>query len=92
MGQDVATPASTPPNAPNRLDLTPRPQRGPALPRGNAYGVIQAVPTPPEPRDKLAEELKRAGQEECRKAYADKGLLAVVPLVRDTAKDKGCRW
>ncbi|OWQ89234.1 hypothetical protein CDN98_01380 [Roseateles terrae] len=74
------------------MDLTLKSQRGPALPRGNANGVIQAMPVPPEPKDKLAEELKRAGQEECRKAYADMGVLAVVPLARDAVKGKGCRW
>ncbi|WP_158218923.1 hypothetical protein [Roseateles aquatilis] len=91
VGHDVATPASTPPNAP-KLNLDPRQSRGPTLPRGNAYGVIQAIPKPPVDKDALAEEMKKAGQQDCRKAYADKGLLAVVPLVRDAARDRGCRW
>jgi len=87
----VATPASTPPNAP-KLNLDMNPSRGPMRPRGSPSGVIQALPKPPEDKDPLAEEMRKAGQQDCRKAYADKGLLAVVPLVRDAARDKGCRW
>lgn len=92
VGHDVATPASTPPNAPNKLNLDLNASRGPMRPRGNSSGVISAIPKPPEEKDPLAEEMRKAGQQDCRKAYADKGLLAVVPLVRDTARDKGCRW
>jgi hypothetical protein len=29
---------------------------------------------------------------DCKEAYADLGLLAVVPLLRDAAKDGGCKW
>jgi hypothetical protein len=90
-GHDVATPASTPPNAP-KLNLDLNAARGPMRPRGTPSGVISAVPKPPEEKNALAEEMRKAGQQECRKAYADKGLLAVVPLVRDAARDKGCRW
>ena len=91
VGHDVATPASTPPNAP-KLNLDLNPSRGPMRPKGASSGLIQAVPKPPEDKDPLAEEMRKAGQQDCRKAYADKGLLAVVPLVRDAARDKGCRW
>ena len=91
VGHDVATPASTPPNAP-KLNLDLNASRGPMRPRGSPSGVIQALPKPPEDKDPLAEEMRKAGQQDCRKAYADKGLLAVVPLVRDAARDKGCRW
>lgn len=87
----MATPASTPPNAP-KLNLDMNAARGPMRPRGTPSGVISAVPKPPEDKDALAEKMREAGQQECRKAYADKGLLAVVPLVRDAARDKGCRW
>lgn len=90
-GHDVATPASTPPNAP-KLNLDLNAARGPMRPRGTPSGVISAVPKPPEDKDPLADKIREAGQQECRKAYADKGLLAVVPLVRDAARDKGCRW
>lgn len=90
-GHDVATPASTPPNAP-KLNLDMNAARGPMRPRGTPSGVISAMPKPPEDKDALAEKMREAGQQECRKAYADKGLLAVVPLVRDAARDKGCRW
>lgn len=91
VGHDVATPASAKPNAP-KLNLDLNPSRGPMAARGNAYGVVQALPKPPIDKDALAEEMKKAAQQECRKAYADKGLLAVVPLARDAIRDKGCRW
>ncbi len=91
VGQDVATPASAKPKAP-KLNLDLNPSRGPMAARGNAYGVVQALPKPPIDKDALAEEMKKAAQQECRKAYADKGLLAVVPLARDAIRDKGCRW
>ncbi|MBO9685500.1 MAG: hypothetical protein J7598_02710 [Mitsuaria chitosanitabida] len=91
VGHDVATPASAPPNAP-KLNLDLNPARGPMAQRGNGSGVIQALPKPPVDKDALAEEMKKAGQQDCRKAYADKGLLAVVPLARDAMRDKGCRW
>lgn len=91
VGHDVATPASTPPNAP-KLNLDLNPSRGPMRRPGTSSGVIQAVPKPPEDKDPLAEEIRKAGQQDCRKAYADKGLLAAVPLVRDAARDRGCRW
>jgi hypothetical protein len=29
---------------------------------------------------------------DCREVYADLGLLAVVPLLRDAAKEGGCKW
>jgi len=29
---------------------------------------------------------------DCKEVYADLGLLAVVPLLRDAAKDGGCKW
>ena len=29
---------------------------------------------------------------DCKEAYSDLGLLAVLPLIRDAAKDGGCKW
>lgn len=91
LGLDVATPPSAPSSAP-RLNLSLPGARGPMLPRSGSVGIVKALPNPPEAKDKLKEELQKAGQQDCRQAYADKGLLAVVPLVRDTVRDKGCRW
>jgi hypothetical protein len=92
LGQDVATPASTPAKPPP-LNLTlPRPRGGELSSRGSS-GVLQLLPAPPERKSKLSEDLEKAAKEDCRKAYGEAGLLAVVPLVLDAAKsNKGCRW
>jgi hypothetical protein len=29
---------------------------------------------------------------DCNEAYAEYGLAAVVPLVRDAVKEGGCKW
>lgn len=91
LGVDVATPASTAPNPP-RLNLN-LPRGGELSSRGSS-GVLQLLPTPPERKSKLSEDMEKAAKEDCRKAYGEKvGLLAVVPLVLDAARtNKGCRW
>nr|WP_316640516.1 hypothetical protein [uncultured Roseateles sp.] len=91
IGRDVATAPSTPASA-------PRPALNLALPRGGELssqgtrGMLQLLPRPPDLKSKLSESIEKAAQADCRKAYNEMGLLAVVPLVRDAAKDKGCRW
>lgn len=67
------------------------------LPRGDLAarrgpGVLELLPQPPERKSKLEKELENATKVDCRKAYADKGLLAAVPLVIDAARGKGCQW
>lgn len=62
--------------------------------RGSS-GVLDLLPTPPERKSKLSEDMEKAAREDCRKAYGEAlGLLAVVPLALDAAKsnNKGCRW
>jgi hypothetical protein len=55
--------------------------------------VIPA-PAPIDRKSKLAEAIDKAQKPDCRTAYADMGLLAVVPLVASTIADGngGCRW
>jgi hypothetical protein len=37
--------------------------------------------------------MEKAGKPDCRAAYADKGLLAIVPLASSAlGADAGCRW
>lgn len=68
------------------------------LPRGGAMasqgvrGVVPVVPPPPERKSKLGEALDKAAKTDCREAYQKNGLLAVVPLVVDAVRDKGCQW
>ena len=91
LGHDLATPPSTPPSA-------PRPTLNLSLPRGgevssrNAPGLLQLLARPPEYKSKLTQDMEKAAREDCLKAHAGAGLLAVVPLAIDTARDKGCRW
>lgn len=45
--------------------------------------------TEPEP---LAGAIEKTGREDCTRAYAGAGLLAVVPLVLDALRGTGCKW
>jgi len=93
LGHDVATPASTPPDAP-RLNLNlPRDMRGGALPSRSSSGLLNLVPPPPERKSKLEESMEAAGKKDCRKAYGEQlGLLAAIPLALDAARKNGCKW
>jgi hypothetical protein len=93
LGHDVATPASTPPDAP-RLNLNlPRDMRGGALPSRSSSGLLNMVPPPPERKSKLEESMDAAAKKDCRKAYGEQmGLLAVIPLALDAARKNGCKW
>jgi len=91
LGHDVATAPSLPASAPRlNLDLV-RPRGGLVAPRGPG-GLLPVLPHPPEQPSKLARDIQKAGQPDCRQAYSSMGLLAVVPLVADAVRDKGCRW
>jgi hypothetical protein len=91
VGHDVATAPSLPSSAP-QLDLRlRRPSGGPVSAQGSR-GLLPVLPHPPEQPSKLAREIEKAGQPDCRQAYGGLGLLAVVPLVADAVRDKGCRW
>ncbi|MDC8772654.1 hypothetical protein [Roseateles albus] len=93
LGQDVATPASAAAKPPPLNLNLPRPRGGELSSRGSS-GVLQLLPTPPEQKSKLTQDMEKAAREDCRKAYGEQlGLLAVVPLALDAAKgNKGCRW
>jgi len=93
QGHDVATPPSTSASAPKlNLDL-PRQQRGGELARRNSSSMLQLLPQPPEVKSKLSEGMEKSARDDCRKAYGQQlGLLAVVPLAADAAKNKGCKW
>jgi hypothetical protein len=91
LGHDVATPPSAPPSAPpSTLDLS-LPTGGPTSPFGS-HGVFRVVPHPPDTESQLAKDIKKSAKPDCREAYANNGLLAVVPLARDAVKGTGCKW
>lgn len=96
LGHDVATPPSASASAAQaplqlNLSLPPRPRGGELAGRGSR-GVLELLPTPPERKSKLSQEMENAAKQDCRKAYAEGGLLAAVPLAVDALRDKGCRW
>ncbi len=91
LGHDVATPASTPPNAP-RLNLNLPLTRGGEVSSRGSRGVLPLVPHPPELKSKLSESIEKAAKSDCRQAYQEMGLLAALPLAADAARNKGCRW
>ena len=94
VGHDVATAPSAPASAP-RLNLELARPRAGELSRQGATGVLQLLPRPPELPDKLSRDIDKAAKVDCRKAYQDLGLLAVVPLAADAlrgSKDSGCKW
>jgi hypothetical protein len=68
------------------------PQQAGARPGSGSRGVLNLLPPPPEQKSKLAKDIEKSGRADCRTAHADNGLLAVVPLIGDAVRDKGCRW
>ena len=75
-----------------RLNLDLVRSRGGALSAQGSRGLLDLLPHPPDIKSKLAVEIENAAKPDCRKVYRDLGLLAVVPLVADAVRDKGCRW
>jgi hypothetical protein len=91
IGHDVATAPALPASAP-RLNLDLVRPRGGVISSQGSRGLLPMVPHPPEAKDKLADEIAKAAKPDCRKAYGQLGLAAVVPLAADALRDKGCRW
>lgn len=91
LGHDIATPPSAAASA-------PQPKLNLSLPRGGEIssqggrGLLQMLPHPPERKSRLSEGIENAARKDCREAHSDKGLVGVVPLLLDGARDKGCRW
>jgi Meckel syndrome type 1 protein len=68
-----------------------------SLPRGDmtarrGTGALDLIPPPPERKSKLEQSIEDAANKDCRKAYSNAGLLAVVPLAIDSVRGKGCKW
>jgi hypothetical protein len=55
--------------------------------------VFAAPPVVSDTQTRLAEGIAKAAKADCRTAYANLGLLAVIPLLATTISDKvGCNW
>lgn len=62
---------------------------------GTGPRALIAFPTAPKEALKTKEQKifdKALQRKDCKDAYADLGLAAVVPLVVDTVKGDGCKW
>lgn len=91
LGPDVAVPPSasaSAPRAPLNLSL---PRSGDIAAR-RSPGLIDMLPQPPERKSKLEQSIEDAANKDCRKAYANAGILAAIPLAVDAARGKGCKW
>jgi hypothetical protein len=55
-------------------------------------GLVDLLPQPPERKSKLEQSIEDAAKKDCRNAYANTGILAVVPLAVDAVRGKGCKW
>ena len=89
-------PSMSPSTTAPRLDLDQlRRQAREATKEGSGSRALLPFPmvakeTPKKDMEKIFDKaLKRP---DCKEVYADLGLLAVVPLLRDAAKDGGCKW
>lgn len=91
LGADLAVPPSasaSAPRAPLNLSL---PRSGDIAAR-RSPGLIEMLPQPPERKSKLEQSIEDATNKDCRKAYANAGILAAIPLAVDAARGKGCKW
>ncbi len=84
-------PTLPPPDPRPRLNLELPPTRPPA-PDLAAPRLLNLMPPPPARRPSLAEGIEQAARPDCRQAYRGAGVLAVIPLVVDALRDRGCSW
>ncbi|MBL8513111.1 MAG: hypothetical protein JNJ55_03895 [Betaproteobacteria bacterium] len=59
-------------------------------------GPRTAIPfftAPPPPKKEMEKAFDKAlKRPECKDAYSEMGLAAVIPLIRDAVTEKGCKW
>jgi hypothetical protein len=78
-----------------RVDLDAVRRRAGELARqGTGNRAAFALPMPPvdKPKTDLEKAIEKARKPDCRTAYKDMGLLAVVPLVANQFGEGNCRW
>ena len=59
---------------------------------GNRALLPFPMPAPPDRKTQLETAIEKARKPDCRTAYADMGLLAVVPLIANEFGEGKCRW
>jgi hypothetical protein len=90
-------PAAEPPDAraAPRIDLDAARSRAREMGReGTGNRALLPFPMPPAPERKTKEQLaiEKAWKPDCKDAYKDMGLLAVIPLVANEFGEGNCRW
>ena len=100
-GSDAAAPAPSAPAdydptaAPPSVDLDAARRRAGQLARegtGNRALLPFAMPPVQKPKSKLESAIENARKPDCRTAYKDLGLAAVVPLIANEFGEGNCRW
>ena len=77
------------------LDLDAIRRRAREINSGTGPRTVFPFPIAPVPKPKTKEQQafdKALKKNDCRDAYADMGLAAVVPLVISAVRDDGCKW
>jgi len=78
----------------NPLDLDAIRRRAAQLARGSGNTALLPFPMPPVPpkKSKMEEAIENARKPDCRTAYAQLGLAAIIPLVANEFGEGTCRW
>jgi hypothetical protein len=91
--------AQSPPAPPTgdapRIDLDAARARARAMAKeGTGNRALLPFPMPPAPERKTKEQtaIEKAWKPDCKDAYKDLGLLAVVPLIANEFGEGSCRW
>lgn len=86
---------ASPPAALPKTDLDSLKERARQIAR-EGTGPRTALPfftAPPAPKKDVEKAFDKAlKRPECKDAYSEMGLAAVIPLVRDALTEKGCKW
>lgn len=61
-------------------------------PPDRAAATERKVPDLSEPETVLGRKINQATRADCRTSYAGAGLLAIPLLLRDAAREAGCKW
>jgi hypothetical protein len=72
-------------------------REGGSEPRNERSGPRTLLPFPTAPKPAVKSDItkifdKALKRPDCKEAYSDMGLAAVIPLVRDAIKQDGCKW
>jgi hypothetical protein len=72
-------------------------REGSSEPRNERSGPRTLLPFPTAPKPPVKSDItkifdKALKRPDCKEAYSDMGLAAVIPLVRDAIKQDGCKW